>query len=306
MINKICSTEDFEQFLLSIGLRDCGKRISGTCPVHKGNNTTAFTYYKQSSKWICFTRGCEAAYEYGIPGLLKALGVDCDLSKFEFEYTPPPPITKRPPPFEPVCDLTHFHMLYYGDGIFPSAYFQKRGYSKQVLERFNVGDCHKKGIKCDMAQRAVAPLFNTGDLRNVVAYTGRNISRQKRVKWFHSRFQKTHTFYNLWNFETLTDCQTAIIVEGPGDIWRLVEAGYEQGLALLGKGFSKMQQFILKDLGIKKVVLALDNDDAGQAGQAEIKKHLDFCEVLFTDLPNKKDVGDLSIDQVHHLIGSLL
>jgi DNA primase len=100
-----------------------------------------------------------------------------------------------------------------------------------------------------------------------------------------------------------------ILVEGIFDALNLIDKGFVNVVALLGvNGISeknykeKISQFKLK--GVNKVLLMLDNDEAGQK-QAELLQDWLTREKLLTDiieLPREEcDPGDLNPDEVKEL-----
>ena len=50
-----------KELLLNSGARSVkkiGREIRCSCPIHKGNNTTAFTWNLENNLWFCFTGDC--------------------------------------------------------------------------------------------------------------------------------------------------------------------------------------------------------------------------------------------------------
>ena len=43
-----------EHYNMFEGMRESGKRIRGACPIHRGNNPTAFSVNKEKNIFYCF------------------------------------------------------------------------------------------------------------------------------------------------------------------------------------------------------------------------------------------------------------
>ena len=77
----------------------------------------------------------------------------------------------------------------------------------------------------------------------------------------------------LFGIDRFQPGSTAILVESPLDAAVLLSAGLDGGLASFGANVSREQAQILRDRA-GRIVLALDNDDAGRAGQDKLIEHL--------------------------------
>lgn len=167
----------------------------------------------------------------------------------------------------------------------PSQYFINRGFESETLKFFSVGDCNNS--KKQFYQRAVVPLFDdTGDF--IIGCTGRSIFERcpkcalwhnndlrcpmdkfetnRCVKWKHSdKFRAESYYYNVCHAQKfIKKTHTAVIVESPGNTWRLWESGIRNVLAGLGTKFTEKQREILEKLEVYNIILAIDNDDAGR------------------------------------------
>jgi DNA primase len=105
--------------------------------------------------------------------------------------------------------------------------------------------------------------------------------------------------YNYWNAqEYIKQTGTAIVVEGPGDVWRLEEAGIYNSLALLKAVLSPGQRMVLESSGAINLVIATDMDEAGNKGARSINEQ---CKHLFNTTRmayEGNDPGSLTIEQV--------
>ena len=109
----------------------------------------------------------------------------------------------------------------------------------------------------------------------------------------------------MWNN---LNAKSIVIVEGPGDVWRLKEAGIDNAVALFGCSLSDQQQILLESSKVMNIYLLLDEDKAGKNGIQMIKESLDrmFNIKVLSHLLDKKDVGEMSIQQIKEKICPVL
>lgn len=204
--------------------------------------------------------------------------------------------------------------------IIPCQYFIDRGYKKETLDKFDVGLCVTKGSSAYM--RATVPVYDDKH-EFMVGYVARSINKQCEIcgkyhyykhpcprnnieqsfanKWKNSEgFFSGATLYNIWNLDT----DTVILVEGPGDVWRLYEAGCTTAAALFGCKLSSAQIKKLLQRNISNVVLCLDNDSAGKEAVNKITKDIDLYFNVEVLNPPCKDIGDTDIKDVQELLRS--
>lgn len=204
----------------------------------------------------------------------------------------------------------------------PSQYYIRRGYSREVLIKYSVGFCNTPGKPFYL--RTVVPVFDD-TMRYAEGFTARTINKecpdcgwyhyekyscpQTQIekyfasKWVNSKgFSKTQYLYNSWYAkEFIKESQTAILVEGPGDVWRLEECGIHNGLSIFGCKLNSKQVAQLHAMGAKRLIVVLDNDPPGLIGKEFIrKKYSNDFELHLIDLQNK-DIGDTPHAEVRKL-----
>jgi len=132
---------------LLAALRCRGKRLVGPCPVHGGDNPTAFVVNRHDNTWYCFT-GCtsggdvvelvrrlEGGYRQAALYLASLAGATTDLP-----LPPPPP----PPPTAAATDFVPFTRRLPLD---PHADFlTRKGIRPDTARRFEVGTYHGRGF----------------------------------------------------------------------------------------------------------------------------------------------------------------
>jgi len=208
----------------------------------------------------------------------------------------------------------------------PAPYFLDRGFHPTILDKYDVGLCADPR-DINHFNRAVVPLYDERH-KIVVAHTSRSIFEKcercstwhnpkascpreedayKFAKWKHSYgFKKEEYLYNYWSAKDhIKEHKVAILTESPGNIWRLEEAGLQCGLATLGAGFSEGQKYLLDHTGAMTIIIAMDNDAAGQNCAAEVDKICSNTYNIYNFVPTKNDLGDMTIQEIRDTISLL-
>ncbi len=200
----------------------------------------------------------------------------------------------------------------------PSQYFLNRGYSENTLKKYDVGDC--KIIGKEMYGRAVVPVYDI-DYKYMIGCTGRSIHEKCEIcksyhcnsiecpkdnelwlnsKWRHSKDFKTQEhLYNFWFAKEYVLKQNyVILVESPGNVWRLEEANIHNSVAIFGSSLSDKQKMLLDISGALSLILLMDNDDAGRKACEAIKKKCHKTYNIYNIDISKNDVGSMTIDEI--------
>lgn len=202
----------------------------------------------------------------------------------------------------------------------PAQYYVDRNFSKEVLIKYDVGFCSIRGRQ--MYNRAIVPIYDPSHTY-AVGFTGRSIFDQCKKcfyyhdpkerckffpKWKHSKgFAKEKWLYNLWYAkEYINHSRTAILVESPGNVWRLEEAGFHNSVALFGTALNIGQKNLLDELSITNLIVLMDNDDAGKiAADKIIEQCKNTYNVKVASIP-ANDIADLSIKDVQYFINPIM
>jgi 5S rRNA maturation endonuclease (ribonuclease M5) len=198
----------------------------------------------------------------------------------------------------------------------PSPYYIARGYRPETLDYFDVGLCNNPNK--ENFGRTIVPVYNE-DGKYMVGCSARSqYNRCDSCRLFHSSTERCpdtcnrkmfekwlHTgnvasyLYNWWNArKNIRDTGTAVLVEGPGDVWRLFEGGITNAVAMLGADLSEEQEILLERSGVTRIAVIRDNDAAGEMCVEALKRKLGRFYKLKFILPSAKDVGELTIEQV--------
>jgi 5S rRNA maturation endonuclease (ribonuclease M5) len=335
---------------LHIRYKRSEKRFYGRCPVHHGNNNSAWNLYPEGHTsrgvWYCYTKLCHKQYGHYLADLVRAVltkendtvteaeAVQWLCDQLGYENIDEVPL---PDHFEIARkkDMMIQHHLTRGDKKkvkqtkinreqakahidIPAQYYLDRGYSEDVLVKFDVGT---------FESRVVVPIFDE-EYEYVIGRVARSIHEQcQKCKLYHNPEDKcpqkkeaknyakwtttpglttTDLLYNYWNAKPeITKTKTAILVEGAGDVWRLDEAGFTNAVALLTSGISYGQSTQLLHAGAMNVVVLTDADEAGRRAATEIYNYLNREFYVYAPLLSKKDVGEMSVDEVKVEVGAI-
>lgn len=206
----------------------------------------------------------------------------------------------------------------------PAIYYINRNYSKEILTKYDVGLCNNP--EKEMYNRVVVPVYDQDGLF-VVGCTGRSIFDKcnicgyyhmgscpseselyKYPKWKHNNgFKSQNHLYNIWFAKNyIYESGTAIVVESPGNVWRLEENGIHNSIAIFGSSMSDRQKMILDGSGAMKLVILTDNDTAGDKARETITKKCEKTYKIYTIPISKQDIGDMSSQEIENEIKPLL
>ncbi len=132
--------------------------------------------------------------------------------------------------------------------------------NRWARSQFGIGVCDADS-RSMMAGRCCVPIHNaSGEL---VAYAGRFLGDDPEAeKWkFPPGFKKMQELYNL---HRVAGADLVVLVEGFFDAVRLAELGIA-AVACMGTAVSEAQVALLQGIGVRRIVVAFDGDDEGQA-----------------------------------------
>lgn len=325
---KLRIEEIYDRFHIRFVQR--GKLLTSYCAIHGGDNTTAFNLYHQADIYVhfkCRTHHCEDVFGNTLISFIRGL-----LSHSKYNWTSSgDQIATFAETIEWIQEFlesdasTCNHLglflkspeskLISGKIIpylnIPSEYFIKRGYTKAILQKHQVGD-HSK------LYRAVIPIFASND--KYVGWTGRSIYEQcmqcrgyhkpeneckPYSKWKH-RLERSKYVYNLNNAqEFIRRSRVVIIVESPGNLWKLEEASIYNSIALLGCNLTKTQEDLVLQSNAMAAIILMDPDEAGQEAASTIKNQL-LPKLFVQTYKPQKDIDEMSKEEININIGNLV
>jgi 5S rRNA maturation endonuclease (ribonuclease M5) len=314
--------------LTSLGVsvdKETPKEVRCECPIHGGDNKTAFRFNKETRTWVCFTKKCHEVFGNDIIGLIKALtgsefmdavdhlkhivgevdSVDYIAAKRQKEmdaFMNSEGRSNAKPESVNQDSLDIFKTL-------RSGFFVKQGFSLETLDYFEVagGWQDKHGLIRD-----IIPIRN--DVGNLVAYSLRDI--REKVKSNDSKyiltpgFDKDNCLYNLDKAQKYVGELPLIVVEGFKSVWRLYEYGIKNVVATMGAGITEGQEALLCMYAFKGVVVMFDNDEAGVLAAVKalesLKGRLNSLLPVFIQEVDENgkglDPADLTKEQVYEYL----
>lgn len=347
--------------ILGIKLNKSKNMYYGCCPIHGGDNKNGLNLYigghTTFCNWRCNTYHCEKIFKNSLIGFIRGilshnrnnwqskddktisfnetvdfllkftsknlqdLKVDLDLVE-KRRFSSQINILQKTIEQEKKSCMTKKDVRRLLE--IPSDYYLRRGYSKEILDRFDVGLCRRKNK--EMSGRIVIPIYDeTGN--NLIGCTGRSIYEKCQKcklyhnplincprdeysflysKWHHSKgFSGRDTLFNLWNASKyIQKTKVAIIVESPGNVIKLEEAGIHNSLATFGTHFTDEQKFKLDILGFFAILVIGDSDKAGREFFNTIAEKCErgYNMYSFSCPINFNDLGEMSVLDINHQV----
>ena len=306
-----------------------GDSLTGACPLHNGQNPTQFRVSTKKNCWNCFgdcksggnildfvSRREDCTIREAAILISEWFGISSDepserqssnhSQRREEESGSDTSRPKRGTSRQADDDGTNKPLgfeLTKLDTEHP--YLRERGLTADTVLRFGIGFCSSGS----MAGRVAIPIHNTEG--QIVAYAGRwpGERRDDSPKYkLPAGFRKSVELFNLHRAIEESEDQPLIIVEGFFDCMKLAQHGYNRTVALMGSTLSPAQEELLRHHTTPetRIVLMLDEDEAGRAARAEIVQRLALGRfVKIISLP-KDDCQpeQLLSEQISELIGS--
>lgn len=326
-IEYLKTSLDPHYLLESLGVvidKETPKEIRGACPIHSGDNKTAFRFNKDRNTWVCFTHKCHESHGNDVIGLIKAITGKTFVEALEHLK-------------QLVGDINSADFLeskrrremdsfvsFYSDSSMPSyinelslmrhrpyrsSLFIRDGFSNKTLDHFEVagGWKDKQGIIRD-----IIPIRD--DKGILVAYSLRDTRENAGDDKYTLTpgFDKQRCIYNLNIAQKYADKLPLIVVEGFKSVWRLHDYGIKNVIAVMGSNITEGQQMLLCAYANKGVVVMFDNDIAGVTGIVsaieDLGNKMDVRPVFIQEIDKKTgkglDPSDLNKEQVYEYLDS--
>lgn len=359
--DSICDRIEELLDLLEIEYKNQGKMISMSCPIHGGDNASAVNIYPDGESyrgnWVCRTHGCEKTFRSSVLGFIRGILshkhhgwsapgdkvcsfkealdfaleftqqnlADIKIPKGEKEkriftnvvsYVNPINNSQKPSQHTVTRDKIRQSL------IIPAEYYIERQYTKEVLDKYDVGLCNNPDK--EMCNRVVVPIYDT-TYKYMVGCSGRSIfdkcdlcgsyhnpdaqcphtdQRWLYPKWKHNKdFKSQNHLYNFWFAKDfILQSSYAIIVESPGNVWRLEENGIHNAVAIFGASLSDRQKILLDSSGAMSLIILTDNDKAGDEAAKQIMSKCEHTYRVFRPQISKNDVGDMTSSEIKEQI----
>jgi 5S rRNA maturation endonuclease (ribonuclease M5) len=200
----------------------------------------------------------------------------------------------------------------------PAKYYLERNYSEEILKKYDIGLCTNPDRP--MHNRVVVPIYDN-EYKYMIACTGRSIFEKcseckshhhllddcpsddklwLHSKWRHSKdFKSQNCLYNFWFAKKfILQTQTAIIVESPGNVWRLEENDIHNSIAIFGSSLSDRQKILLDSSGAMNLIILTDVDEAGKKAAEQIRNKCKNTYRIFVPKISKNDVGEMTKEEI--------
>ncbi|MBO5096358.1 MAG: DNA primase [Bacilli bacterium] len=173
---------------------------------------------------------------------------------------------------------------------------EKKGFSNSDLRKIGLINIDGVDIYDTFVNRIMFPIHNLDG--QVVGFTGRIYNSDSDTKYYNSKesdiFKKGQILFNYHRAKDfIKEKRELIIVEGNMDAIRMYSMGFKNTVALMGTNLTKDHIEIIKKLR-SKVILLLDNDDAGEIatlnnGQALENNNIETFVVRLSDYKDPDD-----------------
>ncbi|MCL4806465.1 MAG: toprim domain-containing protein [Thermoanaerobaculia bacterium] len=281
-----------------LALRPQGRQLRGRCPLHGGQNSTAFVVEPSGGVFFCHACGQGGGLGTFVHLMEGGAGAGRD------GRAPEGPRTHRlgPSPLELrrlarlrdalLQDLPEVEPVYPRDATHP--YFVSRGAASSTVSALGGGVYAGPG---PFHRRAVFPVWTPEG--KLVGHIGRAIDPGVEPRYFCERgFRKSLL---LFNERTDRRNDTLIVVEGIFDALAVIQAGFANVVALLGAVASPYQLAALSSP--RHVVSLFDADDAGRRGATLLREVLGR-NVTVCDLGNG-DPGGARPDRIRSALAGV-
>ena len=358
MSDKLC--ENIEELLDVLGIDEykiSDKMVIMNCPIHDGDNPSEFNLYHigdtYRGNWKCRTHNCEETFKPSILGFIRGC---LSNKKYEWSSKQDKICTfketiafaesflgnklsdikisnkqKEKNNFVNAVKYINVKSAEEDNKIprskivssldIPSKYFLDRGFTAEILKKYDVGDCNNPDKP--MYQRAVVPVYDQ-DYEYMVGCTCRSTTTQckecscyhssdscpkqeKRYlysKWKHNfGFKTQNHLYNYWFAKDhIKKTGSVILVESPGNVWRLEEAGIHNSLAIFGSSLVDIQKMILDISGAMTIYTIMDNDEAGKKAAEMIYKKCQRTYNIYDINIEYPDIASMTVEQIKESI----
>lgn len=280
-------------------LRRRGDRLVGPCPVHGGDNPTAFSVDLRTNRWYCFTHCAGGGDVVDLVRRLHRVGfreAAAVLSGLASSDIAPGSVDRASPSHAVARPFRPFRTSIPLDADSP--FLRAKGISGMTAAAHNVGEYRGDGwLKGCVGLRLHDPAGAP------IGYLGRSLAPGQHARWkAPPGLPKAHILYNYHRAARGGAPPILTVTECPWGVLRLAQLGLP-AVALLGVHLSATQRDLL--VRSPRVRLLLDGDAAGFAAADRIHLALTgLAETEVVRLPAGMDPDDLRDDDLLALLPS--
>lgn len=286
-----------------------GNTIRCSCPIHKGNNPTAFVMNTESKLWFCHTK-CHVGgdiydlvmqiekIDFGASVLRIAEMLNADISDMTINLRTDKALQNTRKWIDTMRGIVEsntevtpklFDISMLGRLCAIKSY---RQFDRETLEHFNIKFCIDN-------QRIVIPIYVN---KQLIGVTMRR-TKTHPAKWIHQPAGLL-TRNILFNYDNITPCELVIVCEGVFDVMNYWVNGFTNVVATFGCHMTHAQMYMLLKAH-HEIILSYDNDKAGIIGMRIALSMLkDKASVRIARLPDNSDPGMLNKEQLSNAINN--
>jgi len=264
-----------------VNLKSNGQnRLSGSCPIHNGNNKNAFHVDLNKNLFNCFTH-CGGGSIFDFVMKKENLSFHEAAMKIRNIFYPQHYQKKQ-----------HIQLNYQLNEQYNHPYLKKRNINYTLARYFQMKYCTSGFMK----HRILIPIFDFN--KKYVVCCGRTVDDRITPKYlFPKNFSKAHYIFNIQNIIPSAP-KPVFIVEGFFDCIHINKNGFDV-IAIMGSSISNSQLKLLKDLD-RHYILMLDGDDTGIKAMPIIGKKMKQFDLNFKSIYilNNKEPESLNYDEL--------
>jgi DNA primase len=277
-------------YRLDLHLKRHGDQLFGPCPLHGGDNKTAFRVNLGRGLWRCFT-ACGGGDQVDLIRKIEHCSYGEAARHLHRIATASQKTLRAISPSIPLSEQA-FTPFTQSLALKPRCHFLQN--IKKILPstaaRFEAGTCRSSNFLKNMVAVRLHDING-----NPLGYCGRRLDPNEVSrfgKWrFPKNFPKARILYNAHRAHRFQN-QGIVIVECPWAVMRIAQAGFPHAVALLGTSLSQVQINWLSNA--KFILLMLDGDPAGHTAAATIANNLGVAiKLLQYRLPENMEPEDL-------------
>lgn len=330
-----------------IPLTSKGKNFFGVCPFHS-DHAPSMSVSSDKQIYRCFSCGAAGnvftfVKEYENVSFLEAVSIVAKKAGIIFEYSKNK--VNKNSLYDNLYKLTEDSCKFYQNNLFTKdgeealTYLKSRKFTIDDIKEFQFGlstfnnslynFLSKKGYSDDdiektaliskegkihdiFVNRIMIPIHNIDG--NIVGYTGRIFTESDGPKYLNSKettiFKKGMILFNYHRAKNhVRNNHELIIVEGNMDAIKLYTSGIKNVIALMGTALTTDQVNEIKKMRCK-VILMLDNDNAGRLGMYQNgsilrKADIDLGVVLLNGAKDPDEyINNFGIEKLNNLINN--
>jgi DNA primase len=288
-------------------------QLSGPCPLHRGDNPTAFRVHLDRGVWHCFT-ACGGGDTVELVCRIENCSY-AEAARHLYRLASDLKLVNDPKPLLPTPPPAHTrHISPHNSAFLPfkrtiplnpkvSFLQDRKKISIQTATHHEAGTC---SVSHFLRGTVAVRLHDLSG--NPLGYCGRRLDHKaiaSRGKWlFPKNFPKKDVLYNAHRALPFRH-KGIIVVECPWAVMRFAQSGIYNAVALLGTTLSPVQTAWLTQT--PTLLLMLDGDQAGKKAAyaiAEILQHR--THTLIHELPNGMEPENLSDNQLNLIATNFL